>query len=55
MSLYRRADKIIVEEAAFLALEYYQFQVLVKPWVKRLSILAGADWSPWEDVVIEPH
>jgi ABC-type oligopeptide transport system substrate-binding subunit len=55
MSLYRRADRIIVEEAAFLALKYGQSQVLIKPWVKGCSMSATAFWSPWKDVIIEPH
>jgi oligopeptide transport system substrate-binding protein len=55
MSLYRRADKIIVEEAAFVALGYEHSQVLVKPWVKRYSKLPTEDWSQWKDVIIEPH
>jgi ABC-type oligopeptide transport system substrate-binding subunit/class 3 adenylate cyclase len=55
MSLYRRADRIIVEEAAFLALGHMQWQMLVKPWVRHLDILATGYWSPWEHVIIEPH
>jgi ABC-type oligopeptide transport system substrate-binding subunit len=54
MALYRRADQIVTREAAFLPLAYMQWQVLVKPWVKGLTSW-GEHWSPWEDVIIEPH
>jgi ABC-type oligopeptide transport system substrate-binding subunit len=55
MDLYRRADRILVEEAPFLLGIYPQSQMLVKPWVKRCSKTATGRWSPWKDVVIEDH
>jgi ABC-type oligopeptide transport system substrate-binding subunit len=55
LDLYRRADRIIVEEAAFLALAYRQWQVLVKPWVKGYSMSATRRLRQWKDVIIEPH
>jgi ABC-type transport system substrate-binding protein len=55
MALYRRADQIMVEEAPFLLCVYLQSQVLVKPWVRTYSLSAMRRWSPWKDVVIEPH
>ena len=55
MSLYRRADRIILEEAVFLALAYSQSQMLVKPWVKSPIMSATGFWLPWKDVIIEPH
>jgi ABC-type oligopeptide transport system substrate-binding subunit len=55
MSLYRRADRIIVEEAPFMLGVYMQSQVLVKPWVKGYSMSGMGAWSPWKDTIIEPH
>jgi oligopeptide transport system substrate-binding protein len=55
MVLYRRADRIMVEEAPLLLYTYIQSQLLVKPWVKRYSMSAMGQWSPWKDVVIERH
>jgi ABC-type oligopeptide transport system substrate-binding subunit len=55
MGLYRRADQILVDEAPFLPVVYYQEQALFKPWVKRYSMTAMGGWSPWKDVAIEPH
>jgi oligopeptide transport system substrate-binding protein len=55
MGLYRRADRILVDEAPFLPVVYYQEQALFKPWVKRYSMTAMGGWSPWKDVAIEPH
>jgi ABC-type oligopeptide transport system substrate-binding subunit len=55
MALYRRADRIMVEEAPFLLLSYLQSQLLVEPWVKRYSMSAMAEWSPLQDVIIERH
>jgi ABC-type oligopeptide transport system substrate-binding subunit len=55
MDLYRRADRILVEEAPFLVAIYTPSLVLVKPWVRRYSVSPMACWSPWKDVVIEPH
>jgi ABC-type oligopeptide transport system substrate-binding subunit/class 3 adenylate cyclase len=48
MDLYRRADRILVEEAPIAPLYHGRSHMLVKPWVKRYP---GA----WRDVVIEPH
>jgi ABC-type oligopeptide transport system substrate-binding subunit len=48
MDLYRRADRILVQEAAIVPLVYGRYHFLVKPWVKRYP-------GPWKDVIIEPH
>jgi ABC-type transport system substrate-binding protein len=55
MALYRQADRIMVEEAPFVAPVYMQSQVLIKPWVKGYAKSAMGYWSSWKDVVIEPH
>jgi oligopeptide transport system substrate-binding protein len=54
MELYRQADKILVEEAPVLPLAYMRSHLLVKPWVRKLSMSAINYWL-WRDVVIEPH
>jgi ABC-type oligopeptide transport system substrate-binding subunit/DNA-binding SARP family transcriptional activator len=54
MRLYRRADKILVEEAPILPLTYEQDHLLVKPWVSRYPTSA-VQTSFWKDVVIEPR
>jgi oligopeptide transport system substrate-binding protein len=48
MDLYRQADRILVQEAPIAPLYHGRSQRLVKPWVKRY-------WTPWRDVIIEPH
>jgi oligopeptide transport system substrate-binding protein len=48
MSLYREADRRLVEEAAIVPLVYPRQHWLVKPWIRRFP-------GPWKDVVIEPH
>ena len=54
MRMYRKADKLLVEEAPILPLCYARFHMLVKPWVKRLRPSPLRWWS-WKDVVLEPH
>lgn len=54
MRLYRRADRILVEEAAIMPLAYSRMHLLVKPWVKRYPISVMKGWF-WKDVIIEPH
>ncbi len=48
MDLYRRADRILVQEAAIVPLYYGRSHLLVKPWVKRYP-------GPLRRVIIEPH
>jgi oligopeptide transport system substrate-binding protein len=55
MSLYRRADRILIEEAPCLPLAYLQSHMLVKPWVKGPTLSASGYWSWWKDAIIEPH
>jgi oligopeptide transport system substrate-binding protein len=54
MSLYQRADRILVEDAAVLPLSYGRFHLLVKPWVRKYPVSPVA-WSFWKDVIIESH
>jgi oligopeptide transport system substrate-binding protein len=54
MRIYQQADKILVEEAPILPLEYNRDHLLVKPWVSRFPISAGRWWF-WKDVIIESH
>lgn len=55
MSLYGRADRLLIEGAPSLPLAYLQSHMLIKPWVKSLTLSVSLYWSPWEDVVIESH
>jgi ABC-type oligopeptide transport system substrate-binding subunit len=55
MDLYKRADKILVEEAAIIPLNYVRLHLLIKPWVKKHPTLAATMWWYWKDVIIEPH
>jgi oligopeptide transport system substrate-binding protein len=54
MNLYRRADKILVEEAIVIPLNYGRFSLLIKPWVKKSSTKAMS-YRFWKDVIIESH
>ena len=54
MELYKRADKILVEEAAIMPLNYIRVHLLIKPWVKKYPTSATTWWF-WKDVIIEPH
>jgi ABC-type transport system substrate-binding protein len=54
MSLYRQADKLLIDEAAIMPLCYGRVHILVKPWVRNLPIAALEGWF-WKDVIIEPH
>ncbi len=53
MRLYRRADKILVEDVALLPLSYGRWHVLAKPWAKLRLSPQKAILS--KDVIIEPH
>lgn len=54
MSIYRRADQIMIETAPILPLAYGRFHILVKPWVKNY-ITSTLDWWSWKNVILEPH
>ncbi|MGB2896850.1 MAG: hypothetical protein WBB65_11885, partial [Anaerolineales bacterium] len=36
--LYQQADRILVEEAPLLPLFHGQYNFLVKPWVKKITL-----------------
>ncbi len=55
MDLYKQADKILVEEAAIMPLNYVRLHLLIKPWVKKHATSATTTWWFWKDVIIEPH
>jgi oligopeptide transport system substrate-binding protein len=52
IELYQQADRILVEEAPILPLEYGRINILVKPWVKNL-IYSPMNPPFWKDIVIE--
>jgi ABC-type oligopeptide transport system substrate-binding subunit/class 3 adenylate cyclase len=54
MALYKRADKILVEEAVIMPLNYVRLHLLIKPWVKKYPTSATMWWF-WKEVIIEPH
>jgi oligopeptide transport system substrate-binding protein len=55
MALYRQADKILMEEAAVVPVEYGAFFFLIRPWVKRFpTALPFRGWM-LQDVVVERH
>jgi oligopeptide transport system substrate-binding protein len=54
LELYRQADRMLVEQASIIPLTYMRYHLLVKPWVKNLSIDSGKFWS-WKNVILEPH
>jgi ABC-type oligopeptide transport system substrate-binding subunit len=54
IGLYRRADRILVEEAVLMPLYYGRVNLLVKPWVTRHPVSRTGEWF-WKDVVMERH
>jgi oligopeptide transport system substrate-binding protein len=54
LTLYRQADRILIEEAVIIPLCYGRVHIFVKPWVRNLPIAALEGWF-WKDVIIEPH
>jgi oligopeptide transport system substrate-binding protein len=54
MALYRQAELILVHESPIIPLYYEQWNILVKPWVRRFPASLLKFWY-WKDVVIEPH
>jgi oligopeptide transport system substrate-binding protein len=55
MDLYKRADKLLVEDAAIMPLNYVRLHLLIKPWVKKHPTSATTMLWFWKDVIIEPH
>jgi oligopeptide transport system substrate-binding protein len=54
MDLYKRADKILVEEAVIVPLNYVRWHLLTKPWVRKHPTSPTYSWF-WKEVIIEPH
>jgi oligopeptide transport system substrate-binding protein len=54
MTLYRQADRLLMEEAAIVPLCYGRVHIFVKPWVRNLPLAPLEGWF-WKDVIIEPH
>jgi oligopeptide transport system substrate-binding protein len=54
MRLCGRADRILVEEAPIIPLNYCRSHLLVKPWVSKYPASKTPAWR-FEHVVIEPH
>lgn len=54
MHLYREADKILMEAAVILPINYYQELLLVKPWLKKFPVSAFS-WLYGKDVILGAH
>jgi ABC-type oligopeptide transport system substrate-binding subunit len=54
MKMYRRADRILIEDAVIMPTHYGIGSLLVKPWLKK-SHAPPFGWWWWKDVIIEPH
>jgi ABC-type transport system substrate-binding protein/class 3 adenylate cyclase len=52
IELYRKADKILIDEVGVLPLVYQNIYALVKPWVKNFPLGIIINMS---DVILEPH
>jgi oligopeptide transport system substrate-binding protein len=52
--LYQQADRILIEEAPLLPLYHSQYNFLVKPWVKKIT-LSPMTRAAHKYVVLEPH
>jgi len=54
ITLYRQADRILIEEAPVIPIGYGRQHLLVKPWVSLMPTSA-IKYLFWKDVVIEPQ
>lgn len=54
IKFYQAAERLLVDEAAFIPLLYGCHHFLIKPWIKQLPVSAMKA-SYWKDVIIEPH
>jgi ABC-type oligopeptide transport system substrate-binding subunit len=54
MELYRKADRILVEEGPILPLAYARSHLLVKSRVRRL-VVSPIGYCFWKEVIVEPH
>jgi oligopeptide transport system substrate-binding protein len=53
IQLYHAADKLLIEEAVVIPIDYTQAHYLIKPWVK-IPVGTIGEWN-FKDVIIEPH
>lgn len=53
LQFYRQADRLLIEEAVCIPLLYFRSHLLVKPWVRQLSIVGLQVF--WKDVILEPE
>jgi oligopeptide transport system substrate-binding protein len=54
LKLYRQADRILVEEAPVVPLNYGCWHWLQKPWVRKLATSPMAVWH-YKDTILDPH
>jgi ABC-type oligopeptide transport system substrate-binding subunit/serine/threonine protein kinase len=54
IELYKKADRILIEEAAIVPLTYGSRLWLVKPWVRKMGFGQLTRFN-MKDIVIEPH
>jgi ABC-type transport system substrate-binding protein len=54
LELYRKAERILADEAVIVPLLYWRSHLLVKAWVRRYPTAAMGGWF-WKDVIIDPH
>jgi len=54
LKLYRQADRILVEEAPIVPLNYGCWHWLQKPWVRKLTLSPMAVWH-YKDTILDPH
>jgi oligopeptide transport system substrate-binding protein len=54
MKLYNQADKLLVEEAAIMPLNYGKWYEFVKPWVSKCPTSAITILR-WKDIILDPH
>jgi ABC-type oligopeptide transport system substrate-binding subunit len=54
MARYRRAERILIENAAVIPLVYGRSNLLVQPWLASYPISA-IRWWYWKDVVVQAH
>jgi oligopeptide transport system substrate-binding protein len=52
LALYRQAEMILAEQAPLIPILYARWQMLVKPWVRRLAT-SPTVWTIFRDVVVE--
>ena len=53
MKLYKKADKILVQEAPIIPGFYGRTELLIKPWIR--GVLLSTSGLDWKDIIVEPH